>query len=126
MSSALSPLAFSLVSLHFILAPGTLIETNGSTLGLAASAPLYTLPSLLNRTPYDRAQPASNLEKFEDANKAAASSLTLAGISGTAFLVAAYYAPAKVAYNANYIGRGASEIGARFASDRVSRGGGSQ
>jgi hypothetical protein len=89
-------------------------------LGLAASAPLYTLPSLLNRTSYDRAQPASNLEKFEDANKAAASSLTLAGISGAAFLVAAYSAPARVAYNSNYIGRGASEIGTRFASDRVS------
>ncbi|KAF8599529.1 hypothetical protein BDV93DRAFT_546870 [Ceratobasidium sp. AG-I] len=93
--------------------------TAGIFTGLAASAPLYTLPSLLNRTPYDRAQPASNLEKFEDANKAAASSLTLAGISGTAFLVAAYCAPAKVAYNSNYIGRGASEIGTRFASDRL-------
>ncbi|ELU43239.1 hypothetical protein AG1IA_02744 [Rhizoctonia solani AG-1 IA] len=89
------------------------------TPGLAASAPLYTLPSLLNRTPYDRARPASDLEKFEDVNKAAASSLNLAGISGAAFLVAAYAAPKEVAYNPKFLGRGASEIGTRFPSDRV-------
>ncbi|KAG8725843.1 hypothetical protein FRC12_023977 [Ceratobasidium sp. 428] len=93
--------------------------TAGIFTGLAASAPLYTLPSLLNRTPYDRAQPATNLEKFEDVNKAAASSLTLAGISGVSFLVAAYNAPAKVAYNAKYLGRGSSEIGTRLPSDRL-------
>ncbi|KAG9121389.1 hypothetical protein FRC07_002676, partial [Ceratobasidium sp. 392] len=93
--------------------------TAGIFTGLAASAPLYTLPSLLNRTPYDKAQPATNLEKFEDVNKAAASSLTLAGISGVSFLVAAYCAPDKVAYNAKYLGRGASEIGTRLPSDRL-------
>ncbi|KAF8708130.1 hypothetical protein RHS03_03666, partial [Rhizoctonia solani] len=93
--------------------------TAGIFTGLAASAPLYTLPSLLNRTPYDRARPASDLEKFEDVNKAAASSLNLAGISGAAFLVAAYAAPKEVAYNPKFLGRGASEIGARFPSDRL-------
>lgn len=93
--------------------------TAGIFTGLAASAPLYTLPSLMNRTPYDRARPASDLEKFEDVNKAASSSLTLAGISGAAFLAAAYAAPAKVAYNTNHLGRGASEIGLRFPSDRL-------
>ncbi|QRV96760.1 hypothetical protein RhiJN_24778 [Ceratobasidium sp. AG-Ba] len=93
--------------------------TAGIFTGLAASAPLYTLPSLLNRTPADKAQPATNLEKFEDVNKAASSSLTLAGISGAAFLVAAYNAPTNVAYNPNYIGRGASEIGVRMPSDRL-------
>jgi hypothetical protein len=53
-------------------------------------------------------------------NKAAASSLNLAGISGAAFLVAAYAAPKEVAYNTKFLGKGASEIGARFPSDRVS------
>ncbi|KAJ1310929.1 hypothetical protein OPQ81_009441 [Rhizoctonia solani] len=93
--------------------------TAGIFTGLAASAPLYTLPSLLNHTAYDRARPASNLEKFEEVNKAAASSLKLAGISGASFLVAAYTAPNNVAYNAKFVGRGASEIGARFPSDRL-------
>ncbi|KAF8761157.1 hypothetical protein RHS01_00458 [Rhizoctonia solani] len=68
--------------------------TAGIFTGLAASAPLYTLPSLLNHV-----------------NKAAASSLNLAGISGAAFLVAAYAAPKEVAYNPKFLGRGASEIG---------------
>ncbi|KDN49504.1 hypothetical protein RSAG8_02206, partial [Rhizoctonia solani AG-8 WAC10335] len=93
--------------------------TAGIFTGLAASAPLYTLPSLLNHTPYDRARPATNLEKFEEVNKAAASALNVAGISGAAFLVAAYTAPSNVAYNAKFVGRGASEIGARFPSDRL-------
>ncbi|KAG8763858.1 hypothetical protein FRC11_011006 [Ceratobasidium sp. 423] len=92
--------------------------TAGIFTGLAASAPLYTLPSLLNRTPYDRARPASDLDKFQDVNKAAASSLNLAGISGAAFLVAAYTTPQNVAYNTKFVGRGAGEIGARFPSDR--------
>ncbi|KEP54585.1 putative transmembrane protein [Rhizoctonia solani 123E] len=93
--------------------------TAGIFTGLAASAPLYTLPSLLNHTAYDRARPASNLEKFQDVNKAASSALNLAGISGAAFLVAAYTAPTHVAYNAKFVGRGASEIGAQFPSDRL-------
>ncbi|KAB5593828.1 hypothetical protein CTheo_2680 [Ceratobasidium theobromae] len=93
--------------------------TAGIFTGLAASAPLYTIPSLLNQTSYDRARPASDLEKFEEVNKAVASSLNWAGISGVAFLVAAYTAPANVAFNRNYIGRGAGEIGFRLPSDRL-------
>ncbi|KAH7344480.1 hypothetical protein B0J17DRAFT_635599 [Rhizoctonia solani] len=93
--------------------------TAGIFTGLAASAPLYTLPALLTRTPYDRARPATDLDKFEDVNKAAASSLNLAGISGAAFLVAAYTAPKEVAYNTKFLGKGASEIGTRLPSDRL-------